>query len=235
VTGASDRLLAALTVRFEAHRDPARATSMAAYMRDQFPFYGIPNTDRVVLERDAVAETDTAKLDERDLVDLTRDSWGRNEREHQYAAAKMLRRRAKVLTPDFLPTASDLITTKPWWDTVDELAGHVVGPIVRAHPAERAEMDRWIGGDDLWLARTAILHQLGWKADTDAEWLFDACLRRAADTNFFIRKAIGWALRTYSYVDPAAVEGFVHDHADELSGLSRREAMKAIDRNRARA
>ena len=96
-------------------------------------------------------------------------------------------------------------------------------------------MDRWLVDDDIWLARTAILHQLDWKADTDADWLFAACIRRAGDTEFFIRKAIGWALRSYSYVDPVAVERFVTDHADELSGLSRREALKAIERTRRRS
>ena len=234
MSGAADRLLAALTVRFEANRDPERAVAMSAYMRDQFPFYGIANPQRVALEREAVDETGTAGLDESDLVDLALASWVRDEREHQYAAAKVLRRRATVLSPELLSTASRLITTKPWWDTVDELAAHVVGPIVHAHPEQRRTMDRWLAGDDLWLARTAILHQLGSKADTDQEWLFDACRRRAGDADFFIRKAIGWALRTYSYVDPGAVETFVRDHADELSGLSRREAMKAIERERAR-
>jgi 3-methyladenine DNA glycosylase AlkD len=85
------------------------------------------------------------------------------------------------------------------------------------------------------LARTSILHQLGWKADTDTDVLFEACLVRAADTEFFIRKAIGWALRSYSYVDPAAAERFVAEHDGELSGLSKREALKAVNRRRARA
>jgi 3-methyladenine DNA glycosylase AlkD len=106
---------------------------------------------------------------------------------------------------------------------------------VRAHPSERAVMDRWLVDDNIWLARTAIIHQLDWKADTDADWLFAACLRRAGDREFFIRKAIGWALRSYSYVDPTAVETFVTTHAVQLSGLSRREGLKAIERNRRRA
>ena len=128
-----------------------------------------------------------------------------------------------------------MITTKSWWDTVDELADHVVGAIVHAHPSQRAVMDRWLVDDDFWLARTAILHQLDWKDDTDADWLFAACVRRAGDKEFFIRKAIGWALRSYSYVDPVAVERFVTDHAGELSGLSRREGLKAIERIRRRS
>jgi 3-methyladenine DNA glycosylase AlkD len=235
MTAASDRLLAAVTERFQAHRDPAKAVPMVAYMRHQFAFYGIPNPTRVALERDAVAEVGAREFGERDLKAFAMASWRRDEREHQYAAAKLLRQRAGVLSPEFLSTAQRLITTKSWWDTVDELAGHVVGAIVRAHPSERTTMDRWLVDDDIWLARTAILHQLDWKADTDADWLFAACVRRSGDTEFFLRKAIGWALRSYSYVDPVAVERFVTDHAGELSGLSRREAMKAVERTRSRS
>ncbi len=147
---------------------------MAAYMRDQFPFFGIPNPPRVAVTRQI--EDALGPLGEADLVDLARQAWTLDEREHQYAACWFVARRSEVLTPDFLPTAQVLISTKPWWDTVDELAKHVVGPIVRAHPDRRALMDEWLVGDDLWLARTAILHQERWKDDTDPDWLFAACL-----------------------------------------------------------
>jgi len=205
---------------------------MAAYMRDQFSFVGIATPMRVALQRDVVARFGPLGPD--DLTAFASACWARDEREYQYAACWVLRRRVGVLDRQFLRTAQHLITTKSWWDTVDELAAHVVGPIVRADRSQRAVMDRWLADDDIWLARTAILHQLSWKDDTDADWLFDACLRRAADSEFFIRKAIGWALRSFSYVDPAAVEQFVGAHTDELSGLSQREAMKAIARTRHR-
>jgi 3-methyladenine DNA glycosylase AlkD len=230
LTATSDDVIAALVERFEAVRDAERAAAMAAYMRDQFAFIGIASPARVALTR----EVDDAigPLDEHDLIDLARRAWTLDEREYQYAACWFAARHRKVLTPDFLPTAEVLVSTRPWWDTVDELAKHVVGPIVHAAPGTRTWMDRWLVGDDIWLARTAILHQERWKADTDAEWLFAACLTRAADTEFFIRKAIGWALRSYSYVDPGAVERFVEQHHDDLSGLSRREALRAIERSR---
>jgi 3-methyladenine DNA glycosylase AlkD len=134
-----------------------------------------------------------------------------------------------------VPTAERCITTRSWWDTVDGLAQLVVGHLVHEHRELASLMAEWLVSENLWLARTAILHQERWGADTDPAWLFAACLRRASDTEFFLRKAIGWALRSYSYVDPGAVEQFVHDHATELSGLSRREALKAIERERRRA
>ncbi len=141
---------------------------------------------------------------------------------------------AVAATPAFLPVAEHMIATKSWWDTVDLLAANVVGPLVAATPALRSEMDRWLVSDDLWLARSALLHQLKWKGDTDADWLFAACLTRAGDTEFFLRKAIGWALREYSKTDAAAVRRFVSDHDAELSGLSKREALKWLDRRAAR-
>lgn len=104
-----------------------------------------------------------------------------------------------------------------------------VGPLVRANPLLRKTMDDWISSENFWLARTAILHQLHYKKETDADRLFSYCLRRAADTEFFIRKAIGWALREYSKTDAQAVRQFVRNHP-ELSGLSTREAMKWIER-----
>jgi 3-methyladenine DNA glycosylase AlkD len=95
-------------------------------------------------------------------------------------------------------------------------------------------MDSWLASGDVWLARSALLHMNRWKADTDAEWLFAACLARAGDRDFFTRKAIGWALREYSKVDERAVVAFVDDHAAELSGLSRREALMWLERRRRR-
>ena len=121
-----------------------------------------------------------------------------------------------------------LITTNSWWDTVDALAVHVVGTMVHRHRELAAVMDRWIDADDFWLARTAILHQLRWKSDTDTSRLFTYALRRAADNEFFIRKAIGWALRVYATTDPDAVRTFVDRHEDTLSALTQREARKHL-------
>lgn len=127
-----------------------------------------------------------------------------------------------------LLTAEHLITTKSWWDTVDSVATKTVGALVRAHPELARAMDQWIDADDRWLARTAVIHQLGSKAATDCDRLFAYCERRASDTDFFIRKAIGWALREYAKTDGPAVQRFVADHAGALSNLSKREALKNI-------
>jgi 3-methyladenine DNA glycosylase AlkD len=130
----------------------------------------------------------------------------------------------------FLTTARRLVTTRSWWDTVDGIASRTVGPVVAAHPELGATMDRWVRDRNLWVARTAILHQLTFRERTDADRLFEMCLTRAADTDFFLRKAIGWALREYSKTDAAAVRRFVGEHDRELSELSKREALKWLRR-----
>ena len=211
---------------FEPHRDPARAEAMAAYMRDRFVFFGIPAPERDRLIRDLVPRLDLRT--ERDILRFAAACWEQPEREYQYLALRVLRRSAKTLSPEALQALGRLITVKSWWDTVDELAIHVTGPLVATHPELRGVMDAWIEDDDIWLARTAILHQNSYKRRTDAELLFRYCLLRAADSEFFIRKAIGWALREYSKTDPEAVRAFVERNGTALAPLSRREALRRL-------
>lgn len=223
----------AVTASFEAARDADAAPGMRAYMRDQFDFLGIPAKARERLGREAIAGL--ARPTEADAIAVALAMWARDEREYQYFACWYLRRFVKVLGPGFLPTAEHLLVTRSWWDTVDELAQNVVGDIVLRHRELGAVMDEWIESDDIWLARTAILHQNRWKAETDAERLFRYCERRAGDREFFIRKAIGWALREHTRVDAPAVRRFVETHDEVLSGLSKREALKWLERRAARA
>jgi 3-methyladenine DNA glycosylase AlkD len=213
--------IGALTAAFESRRDPEKAVAMAAYMKDQFPFLGIPSPERRVAQREALGDWRTPEADELDA--FARACWALDEREHQYAACDTLIRHVKRLGPDVLDLCEVLITTKPWWDTTDALASRVVGP--RAH---RPTIERWLRSGNLWLERTAIIHQLGDGERTDEAFLFHACLTHAASTEFFHRKAIGWALRQYARTAPDAVRQFVAEHEDELSGLSKREARKHL-------
>jgi 3-methyladenine DNA glycosylase AlkD len=219
-------ILARLVPVYRAAADPARAVHTSAYMRDQFPYLGIPTPQRRALSGEVLA--DQPRPTPGDLRSLAIACWALPEREYQYFASDLLVRHARELTPRFLPTVRRLVTTKSWWDTVDALASRVVGPIVARHPAAVSTMDSWLVDDNLWLARTAILHQLTYKADTDTERLFRYCLARVDHRDFFIRKAIGWALRQYAWTDPAAVRRFVTAHAAELSPLSVREATKNL-------
>jgi 3-methyladenine DNA glycosylase AlkD len=197
---------------------------MAAYMRDQFPFLGIPSPQL----RQIMREAPLPKPTEAQLREVVLELWELPEREFQYAACVHLRRHVKVCGPGFVDVTRHLIVTKPWWDTVDTLASHTVGPLVTANPELVATMDAWIDDENMWLARTALLHQLGYKGATDAPRLFRYCEKQFDHRDFFIRKAIGWALREYAWTDPEAVRAFVHSNEGALSGLSRREALKNI-------
>ena len=212
-----------LRASFEPHRDPVAAEGMAAYMRNLFPFLGIASTARRALLKQAMAGC--AKHTQDELQVASRELWALPEREYQYAAVDLLSANAKALGPAFLPVARDLVTTKSWWDTVDALAAHVVGALVLRYRELAVEMDTWARDENIWLARTAILHQLRYKSATDPGRLFAYCEMRASDTEFFIRKGIGWALREYSKTDATAVRRFVGEHEEQLSGLSKREAL----------
>ena len=219
-------VLARLRAAYTAAADPAQAVSMRAYLRDQFPFLGIPAPQRRALAREVLAGLGRPAEDDLRVVAL--GCWELPEREYQYFACDWLRRHAKACTPDFLVTAHTLLTTKSWWDTVDALADHLVGAIVAGHPPTVSTMDDWIADDNLWLVRTAILHQLSYRDSTDSERLYRYCLAQSAHKDFFVRKAIGWALRQYAWTDPASVREFVGVHHGQLAPLSVREALKNL-------
>ncbi|WP_405495302.1 DNA alkylation repair protein [Streptomyces sp. NBC_00096] len=211
---------------FGAAADAEQAGHMAAYMKDVAPFLGIRTPLRRELSR-AVTK-DTPKPSEADCAALALRCWDLPEREYRYFAADYLRRHVSRCSSGFLPVVRHLIVTVPWWDTVDALAAHTVGPLVAADPALAPVMDEWIGDEDLWVARTALLHQLTYKSATDAGRLFAYCRRQGAHPDFFVRKAIGWCLREYAKTDPGAVRAFVAAERGSLSPLSVREALKNL-------
>ena len=222
----ADTVLERLTAAYAAAADPVRAATLRAYMKDVAPFLGIPTPERRVLSRSVLAGL--PRPDEADCTAIALRCWALPQREYHYFAVDYLRRYARRCSSAFLPVVRRLVTTVSWWDTVDLLAVRVVGPLVAADPRLTAEMDAWITDDDLWVARTALLHQLGYKDRTDADRLFDHCLRQSGHPDFFVRKAIGWSLREYARTDPEAVRDFVDGARDRLSPLSVREALRNI-------
>lgn len=204
--------------------DPEKALGMAAYMKDRFVFLGVPSPDRKLFARPLINAV--KRTTETDLLDLARALWDEPEREFHYVAADALRRGAGQLSATTLPQIRVLIETNSWWDTVDTLAINTVGPMVANHPELAQDMDQWIGDDNIWVARTAILYQLKYKPNTDPDRLFSYVEERASDSEFFIRKALGWALREYAKTEPEAVQNFVATNENALSGLTKREALK---------
>lgn len=219
-------------VALEPAADEARGAEMSAYMRDLFPFLGIQTPQRTALLKDAWA--DLPKPTPTELAEAVTELWDLHGREYQYAACDLLGmhlgtpRRAARYSPFFLTDViGPLVTTKSWWDTVDSLRAVAVGPLVLAHPELKAVMRAWADDENHWLVRSALIHQLGYKAQTDEELLFDLCAQHAGNREFFVGKAIGWALRTYARQAPDAVRRFCEDHPD-LTRLARREALKHL-------
>jgi 3-methyladenine DNA glycosylase AlkD len=219
--------IAGLRVALGSVADLDRAPAMTAYMRGRFAFLGVASPERrAAAKRFVAAGADATAAD---LLSAADRLWQEPEREFQYVACDLLRRWVRMLDATSLARIETLIRTKQWWDTVDTLASNVVGAIVLADRDVGANlMDAWIHDDDIWIARTALLHQLKYRGDTDPDRLFDYVERRAGDTEFFIRKACGWALREYATTHPDAVREFVEGHRDRLSGLTIREATKHL-------
>ena len=225
MTTVSEELLDRLVRVYPAAGDPARARAQAAYMRDRFPFLGLAAPAQRALARTIVAGL--PRPTEADLWAVALGCWRLDEREYQYFACDYLRAHVAVPGPT-LATVRTLLTTRSWWDTVDPLATRVVGGLVRRHPGLVAEMDAWSAAADTWLIRTALLHQLHHREATDTARLFGYCTRQAGHPDFFVRKAIGWALRQYARTDPEAVRAYVTRERERLSPLSVREATKHL-------
>ncbi|MCA1859711.1 DNA alkylation repair protein [Janthinobacterium sp. HSC-3S05] len=216
-----------LKIALEAASDPARAGPMQAYMRGQFVFLGVAAPQRRMAARGLLAGL--KGIDAGTLLEHAQRLWQQPQREYQHVVLDMLALHRRQLAPDHIPALLGLARQRAWWDSVDGMAG-IIGEVLQAEHQRggdgHAHMDAALRHEDFWLRRIAMLHQLGWRADTDAGWLFGAALALAHEDEFFIRKAIGWALRDYARHAPEAVTAFANAHRQQLSALSYREALK---------
>ncbi|MFE0803477.1 DNA alkylation repair protein [Streptomyces sp. NPDC058812] len=222
----ADTVLERLTVVYAAAADPERAVDLRAYMRDVAPFLGMTSPVRRALSRSVLEGL--PRPGESDCTAVALRCWRLPEREYHYFAVDFLRRYVTHCSSGLLPVVRHLLTTVPWWDTVDLLAAHVVGGLVAADRDLTADMDVWSADGDRWLVRAALLHQLRYRERTDTDRLFGYCLRQSGHGDFFVRKAIGWCLREYAKTDPDAVRAFVAEHGQRLAPLSVREALRNI-------
>lgn len=215
-----------LRQRLVAVADRDDADQMAAYMKHRAPFLGVKTPARRECSKPLIATSLGRDLD--DVIAVASDLRARPEREFHYVASDLLARNARRLRSSDLEAMERFVTTDAWWDTVDALASPTVGVMVLNHREVADAMDDWIESADMWLVRVAIIHQLRFKQHTDVERLFHYCLLQSSHPDFFIRKAIGWALRQYARTAPNTVRDFVDDHHDALSPLSIREATKHL-------
>jgi 3-methyladenine DNA glycosylase AlkD len=207
--------------------NPEKAVGMQAYMKTDMPFYGVQTPARVPILRRLVAEFPPTDRDEYEVLVL--GLWDLPHREEKYLALGIAQHYRSFVDTASLPLYRRLIVEGAWWDLVDEVATHLVGHLVVHHPTETwPEVDRWIDDPDMWLRRSAVICQVGAKQRTDVDRLFSFCEARLEEKEFFIRKAIGWALREYAKTDAHAVARFAIEHRHRLSGLSFREATKHI-------
>jgi 3-methyladenine DNA glycosylase AlkD len=229
VPEADAELVADLRSALRAAAQPERAPEMQRYMKSAMPYLGV----RLPIVRGLARAAERARpLSSRQvLVATVRRLWDDAEyREERYAATELLNTASarRLRSMALLPLYRDLIVSAAWWDHVDEVA-HRVADLRAEFPAEMDPVLRnWSTDADMWLRRTAIISQLGARRATDLDLLTDVIEPNLADREFFIRKAVGWALRDYAWTNPEWVRGYVAAHETQLSPLSRREALKNI-------
>jgi 3-methyladenine DNA glycosylase AlkD len=218
-------LVAAIRTGLRAEAEPERAPGMQAYMKSAMPYIGVRVPAARLIARRCARDRLVALDDLRDTAQLL---WREAQyREERYAATALTGLPQAVGRLELLDLHREMVVTGAWWDHVDEVS-HRVGDVLRAHRDAMTPVIRaWARDPDLWLRRTAILCQLDAKADTDVELLTEVLEANGADGEFFVRKAIGWALRQYARTDPAWVVAYVDAHPG-LSPLSRREALKHL-------
>ncbi len=213
--------------QLSANANPHRAIEMKAYLRNQFEFLGLPTPTRRELSRKLPKLPKDPEL----ILQIAKSLWKKPEREYRYVACDLLSKHANILSLEHLPALKKLLQTDSWWETVDSLSS-AIGDIVlkeklRGHPSQ-CVMDDWVLDSDFWVRRSAMIHQLGWKTNTDTDRLSRYALQLANESEFFIRKAIGWAFRDYAKCNPEFVARFMKKNGALFSNLSVREATKNL-------
>lgn len=222
----TDTFFHLLQERLQAAAKPERAKQMMAYMRDQFPFMGVPAPERRAIVKNLIKEQGKPGVDEWSLLsDLCFAK--HTPRELGYALGDIYVPQKKKLPESMLPSIEALILTDSWWDTVDWLAPHLAAGIMQGNDQLTEEVThRWINDDNIWLQRSAIIFQLNAKENTREDLLFRYVKRRADSQEFFVQKGAGWALRQYSKIAPEKVVQFIRTNT--LPPLTVREGLKVL-------
>lgn len=221
----TDSYVQSLVEVYERHGDAEFAAWSERYFRHHFKFLGIRTPQRRKLTNQFIKEHGLPGKDELEAV--ISPLWNLPEREYQRAALDILQKMKRKLSAADMQWLVELVVEKSWWDTIDVLSPHIFGHLFsNDERLINQYAEEWIEDDNIWLQRTALLYQLFYKDKTDEGRLYRFILKQKDSDEFFVQKAIGWALREYSKTDPDSVEGFVDAH--QLKQLSRREALKHI-------
>ena len=203
--------------------NPEDAIHMKAYMKDQFEFLGVKTPIRRKLSKVFFKKNSSLAIDWK----FIHQAWDNPYREMQYVVLDYLQMKQKALTPSDLSKIKKLAQTKPWWDTIDFLC-RSVGFLCLHYPETKKFVLEWSRDEDFWLRRLAIEHQLLQKEETDVQLLEQILVNNLDQFEFFINKAIGWALRDYSKTNPDWVLEFIEKYKDKLSKLSIKEGSKYL-------
>jgi len=210
---------------FSEHKNPQNAVRMKAYMKNKFDFLGIKSPERRAISKPVL--TRAALPEAEDIFPIIQKFWDLPHREYQYFAMELITRYKRHVTRDWIRQYELMIISKSWWDTVDYIAGTLVGYFFMVFPDYiHPTTSTWMQSNNIWLQRSCLLFQLKYKNDTNTELLSGFIEELSHSKEFFIAKAIGWALREYSKSNPDWVRSFVENHS--LQPLSRREAIKRI-------
>ena len=212
-----------LVKELKALANPDDAVAMKAYMKNKFEFLGVKTPARRKLAKTFFKQQTDSVID----WNFINEAWKNPYRELQYTALDYLEIRKKLLTPSDLPRLKKQAQTKSWWDTIDFL-DRLVGSIIARFPETKEIIVAWSCDEDIWLRRLAIDHQLLRKEKTDTKLLEKILVNNLGRTEFFINKAIGWALRDYSKTNPDWVKDFIERYRVEMAALSIREGSKYL-------
>jgi len=219
-------IVQSLSQVFEQYANTDDAIQMEAYMKNHFVFYGVKSPVRKSIL--SPFNKEIKRLSPTDFKKFIKSCWKKEEREWQYIAMEAMKRYQSTMDESFIKLTENLIVNKSWWDTVDFLAATILGHLFLKFPEQRhSAIERYMSSDNMWLERSALLHQLKYKDNTDSELLSALIGAKKHDKEFFIQKAIGWSLRQYSKFNAAKVKEILAIHP-ELSNLAKREASKYL-------
>jgi len=212
--------------RFVAGRHEKDAQKFKAYMKNNFEFYGVRSPERKEIQKEIKPHVKNWNAEE--VLQFTELTWKEEEREMQYVGIDMLNYRVRLLDFEHLERIENLITSKSWWDSVDGLAPNIAGSILKKSKDSAIEwLEKWNNSENMWLNRSAIIHQLRYKKEVDLELLFALIESHIGSKEFFINKASGWALRQASKFYPSEIRTFISEHPN-LSTLTKREGSKYL-------
>ena len=215
-----------LITDFEENRNELLAESMSKYMQDKFRFLGVRGTTRTEIYKKYFPDTRKTKIIDWDFVE---SCWNKEEREFQYVVVYYLKAMQKFLKREDISRLKYLIVTKSWWDTVDLLAKVVGSLVIRIEGYDQIMLE-WSKDSNIWLKRVAMLHKLSFKEKVDEGLLEKILLANLGGNEFFINKAVGWALRDYSKFNPEWVTKFIEKNRENMANLSLREASKYLNK-----